>query len=101
MYFSDNLNKIEFTLYEPQVDMILHALELYAYNIHFIVKKGTEDYSMYNILIFHTYQQIMAHYSSNRYIAGYDPLKNCQLEIDRMKKKNYYQTRNYYKKNIA
>lgn len=95
------LHKIDFSLLEPEVDMILRALELYAYNLHFVVKSGTEDYSMCNILIFHTYNEIMAHYANNRYQCGYNPLKNCKLEIDRMKKKNYYGKKKYYKKNIA
>lgn len=101
MYFSDMLHKVDFSLYEPQVDMVLHALELYAYNLHFVCKDATEQYEIFNVLIFHTYQQIMAHYSSEKYKSGYEPLKNCQLEIDRMKKKNYYEVKNYYKKNIA
>lgn len=99
LYFSDNIHKINFSLYEPEIDMILHALELYAYNMHFVVKKGTDDYELYNILIFHTYNEIMSHYSSNKYVSGYNPLHNCELEINRMKKKNFYERKNY--KNIA
>lgn len=43
----------------------------------------------------------MANYNNGRYHSGYNPIKNCQLEIDRYKKRNYYNTKNYYKKNIA
>lgn len=101
MNFSDNIHKIDFSLYEPTVDIILRALELYAYNLHYLVKQGTDDYYYCNMLILHAYNGILVNYRDNRFQSGYNPIKNCQLEIDRYKKKNYFEKKNYYKKNIA
>lgn len=97
MFYSDNTNKINFSFYEFQVDMILHALELYAYNLHYIGRKSCEDYEQSNIILFYLYNEILAHYSRN-YHTAYDPSYNCRQEIDRIKKKNYYQQKKFYKK---
>lgn len=101
MYFSDSIHKVDFSLYEPTIDMILHALELYAYNLHYLVKQGTDEYYYCNMLILHAYNEILVHYRNNKYECGYNPIKNCQIEIDRYKRKNYHEAKNYYKKNIA
>lgn len=98
MYFSDNTNRISFSFYEFQIDMILHALELYAYNLHYIGRKSCEEYEESNIILFHLYNEILAHYNNNKINIGYNPIKNCQMEIDRIKKKNYYSVKKYNKK---
>lgn len=87
--FSDYLNQIDFTFYEHDIEIILRALELYAYNLHYVGRKSCEDYEQANIILFHLYNKILAHYSNYRNI-GYNPTYNCKLEIDRIKKKNIY-----------
>ena len=59
--FSDMLSKVEFSLLEPQVDLVLRSLELYAYNLHYIGRNSVENYEYSNILLFHTYKEILAH----------------------------------------
>ena len=94
---SDNLNYIDFHLLEGQVDIILKALELYAYNLHFTFSRE-EDYELLNSLIYYAYNSILERYSNNSYRIGYDVSKNCRLEIEHKKKKLYYDTKKYYKK---
>lgn len=94
--YSDFTNRINYEFYEFQVDMILKALELYAYNLHYIGRKSCEDYEQSNIILYHLYNEILSHYNNNKHI-GYNPSYNCKLEIDKLKKKNIYN----FKKNIA
>lgn len=98
MYFSDNMGKITISMYEPMIDMLLHSLELYAYNLHFINKNYCEDYELQNIFLKYAYEDILKAYNSQKYQQGYNCLSNCQSVIDTMKKKNYYQIKKYNKK---
>lgn len=94
---SENINKIEFSLLECQADIVLHALELYAYNLHFTFNQN-EDYEILNTMIFHTYEGILSRYTSNSYKIGYDVLYKCSQESQSIKKRNYYQRRAMYRK---
>lgn len=92
-----NTNKINFSFYEFQIDMLLHALELYAYNLHYIGRKSCEEYEQSNIILFYLYNEILSHYSSYNLKNCYNPCNNCKLEIERIKKKNIYYKKNFKK----
>lgn len=89
---SNNINKIDFSLLECQADIVLRALELYAYNLHYCFTR-TEEYEHINTMLYHTYESLLATYSNNRYRIGYDVLENCELQSNRIKKYNYYKSR--------
>lgn len=97
MKLSENINKIEFSLLECQADIVLHALELYAYNLHFTFSRD-EDYEILNTMLFHTYEGILARYSSNSYKIGYDVEHKCLQEAQAVKKRNYCQVKAMYLK---
>lgn len=91
----DKLDIISINLYRPFVEMLLRSLELYAYNLHYIVKQSSEDYVLYNIYIKYAYQELLK--SLDNYNVGYNCSYNCDLAIQRSKKRNFYK----YKKNVA
>lgn len=83
-------NRISITLYEPCIDIILHSIELYAYNLHFINKKYCDDYALQNLFIKYCYDDILSSYNSQKYNIGYNASYNCDLELQRIKKKKFY-----------
>ena len=96
---TDSINYISFNLLEGQVDIILKSLELYAFNLHnvFAVDKDSELEDLRNTLLYHTYNEILGTYKTNKYTIGYNVPKQCKMQIESKKKIKYYST----KKNIA
>ena len=84
MILSNNINKIEFSLLECQVDIVLRALELYAYNVHYCFSPS-EEYEHLNTMLFYTYEGILSNYSRNSYKIGYNVSETCALESNIVK----------------
>ena len=80
-------------LLNAQVDIILQALQLYAFNLHntFQFAVVPEDYEIKNALIFHTYEEIINNHNYNQ--CSYDVLKACRIELKRHKRKIYYKNK--------
>lgn len=99
MINTDSVNYITFNLLEGQVDIVLKSLELYAFNLHnvFAVDKDSELEDLRNSLLYHTYNEILSNYNSNKYRIGYNVSSECRRQVERKKKLKYYEA----KKNIA
>lgn len=97
MFNSDSINYVEFRLLEGQVDLVLEALQLYAFNLHKVwaVDKDSDLEDLRNALLFHTYEEIASKYSNSK--INYDVITSCRLERNR-KRRNIYLSS---KKNIA
>lgn len=97
MFNTDNINFVEFKLLEGQVDLILEALQLYAFNLHRVwaIDKNSDLEDLRNSLLFHTYEEIMSKYSNSK--INYDVISSCRLERKRKRNKIYLSA----KKNIA
>ena len=102
MLKTDNIKVIELRLLEEQIDLILRALELYAFNLHntWGIEIDSDLQELRNALIFHTYQGLMSVKTSNSYRIGYDITENYKEELRRKKKKMYLAMKNK-RKNIA
>ena len=50
-----------------------------------------------NTLLYHTYNQILGSYNSNKYRIGYNVSSECKRQVEHKKKLKYYEV----KKNIA
>lgn len=93
MLNTDSINYIELNLLESQVDLILDALQLYAFNFHRVwaVEKNSDLEDLRNSMIFYTYNQIQATYNRLNYShKDYNILDNCRLVSRRKKYKKYY-----------
>lgn len=99
MFNTDSVNHITFNLLEGQVDLILKSLELYAFNLHnvFAVDKDSDLEDLRNTMLYHTYNQILSCYNSNKYRIGYNVSTECKRQVEHKKKVKYYAV----KKNIA
>lgn len=97
MFSTDSINYIEFRLLEGQCDLILRALELYAYNFHYIVPNNDDKVDLRNQLLYYTYHEILNNYTVNRFNPGYE-IKNCKTRIESRKRNIYYTEKNKYKK---
>lgn len=97
MFNTDSINYVEFRLLEGQVDLILDALQLYAFNLHKVwsIDKNSDLEDLRNALLFHTYQEIVSKYNNSK--INYDVISSCRLERKRKRKKIYLIS----KKNIA
>lgn len=102
MLKTDNIKVIELRLLEEQIDLILRALELYAFNLHntWGIEIDSELQELRNALVFHTYEGLMSVKTSNNYRIGYNVTENCREELRRKKKKMYLSMKNK-RKNIA
>ena len=102
MFDTDSINFIEIKLLEGQVDLILRALELYAFNLHntWGIETDEDLQDLRNALLFHTYEGLMSKKVSNNYKIAYDVTENCREELKRKKKKMYLAMKNK-RKNIA
>ena len=96
MFDTDTINFIDLHLLVGQVDLILSALQLYAFNLHntwgIDIDSDRED--LRNSLLFHTYSQILDLYATKN--NRYDVLKSCQ-DFHRLQRQKIYKLR----KNIA
>lgn len=97
LFNTDSINYIEFRLLEGQVDLILEALQLYAFNLHKVwaIDKDSNLEDLRNALLYHTYEEIASKY--HNYKINFDVLGSCKLERQRKRKTTYLNT----KKNIA
>lgn len=95
-HLSENINFIDFRLLECQVDIVLRALELYTYNLHFTFCRE-ENYEILNSLIYYTYESIMSKYSNCQYRVGYDIEKTCKLELNRIRQQKYFNEKKFKK----
>lgn len=88
----DSINYIDLRLLEGQVDLILEALELYAFNFHkvYAIDKDSDLEDLRNCLLYHTYEQILNKKTNDSYRIGYDVSKYCRLEHERKKRVIYY-----------
>lgn len=102
LFNTDTINYISFSLLEGQVDLILRALELYAYNFHYISTKKDELEDLRNSLIYHTYHQILSNYTTCKYntYTGECIINECKNDAIQNRKRRYYKIKNKYK-NIA
>lgn len=98
MFDTDNIIPKEIKLIDGQIDIILKALELYAFNLHntWGIEVDTDLQNLRNALVFHTYESLLAQ-KNKGYKISYDIIKEYRLEQDRKRKKSYY----IAKKNIA
>lgn len=93
MLHTDNINYIELSLLESQIDLVLDALQLYAFNFHRVwaVDYDSDKEDLRNSLIFHTYEQIQSKYNSCRYThKDYDIRDNCKRISKQKVIKKYY-----------
>lgn len=95
MFDTDIINNIELHLLEGQIDLILEALELYAFNFHkvYAIDKDSNLEDLRNCLLYHTYETILSKKASNSYRIGYDVSKNCRLEHQRKRRIIYYRNK--------
>lgn len=91
MFDTDNIMPKEILLLDGQIDIILRALELYAFNLHNTWNVKTDDIKeeLRNALIFHTYEGLLAQRHGNYRIA-YDFAEEYRLEKERKRRKNYF-----------
>lgn len=100
IFNTDTINYISFSLLEGQVDIILRALELYAYVYHFISTKHDDLEDLRNSLIFHTYNEILSHYTDCKFVtyAGECIINECYNQVNSNKKRRYHVIKNKLKK---
>lgn len=93
MFDTDNISYIDLHLLNCQVDLILQALQLYAFNFHNVWSVDTDSdlEELRNALLFHTYEQIQDKYSSNCH--NYDILYNCRHSSRSKKITHYYKNK--------
>ena len=97
MFSKDNIDYIELKLFDTQIDLILNALQLYAFNFHRVwpVERNCDIEEYRNSIIFHTYEQIQAVYNSYGYShKDYSVLYNCRLTSRNNKIRKYKQAKN-------
>lgn len=104
MFNTDSINYIEFRLLEGQVDLVLEALQLYAFNLHKVwaIDKDSDLEDLRNALLYHTYEEIAEKYYNSKMDfnisrINFDVLGSCRLERQRKRKKIFLNA----KKNIA
>lgn len=102
MFNTENINFLEIKLLEGQVDLILRALELYAFNLHntWGLEVDNDLQELRNALLFHTYEGLISIKTNNTYKIAYNVTENCREELLR-KKRKIYLARKKKEKNIA
>lgn len=96
MLNTENINYIELNLLEGQVDLILDALQLYAFNFHRVwpVDYDSAKEDLRNALLFHTYEQIQCKYNSSRYThREYNVINSCRAIHRRKRVQNFYNSK--------
>ena len=92
MFETEEIGHVNFSFLYSQIDIILRALELYAYNFNFIVPvdKDSDLQNLRMSLIFHTYHEILAKYGNNKeFIKGSAEIENTKNFYNKNKKRNY------------
>ena len=82
---------IDVRLLEGQVDLILRAMELYAFNLHHTwgINYDEDIQELRNALLFHTYEELINKKNNTEYQIGYDVTHNCRKILTSKKKKLY------------
>ncbi len=91
MFDTDNIIPKEIKLLDGQIDIILRALELYAFNLHntWNVKVDDNKEELRNALIFHTYEGLLSA-KNGEYKIAYDVIGEYELERERKRKRIYF-----------
>lgn len=94
MFDTDNIISKEIKLLDGQIDLLLKALELYAFNLHntWGVEVDSNLSELRNALLFHTYESLISQKNGN-YDIKYNVLKECELLSNRKKKTLYFKAR--------
>lgn len=87
------MDYVELRLLNEQVEVLLQALQLYAFNFHntWNVKTDSDEEDKRNALIFYTYEYLSNNYNYTR--PTYDVLKACRTTLQRKKRKIYYKNK--------
>ncbi len=90
MFNTDNIIPKEIQLLDGQIDIILRALELYAFNLHNTWGIKTDDNlnELRNALVFHTYESLLSQ-KGGEYKIAYDIIEEYHIEKERKRKKLY------------
>lgn len=100
MFDTDNIIPKQIELLDGQIDIILRALELYAFNLHntWGMEVDNDLNELRNALLFHTYEGLLSQ-KNGEYKIAYDVIKEYELEQRRklVKKRLYFKSQ----KNIA
>ena len=80
MFNHDDINFIDIRLLEGQIDLILRALELYAFNLHntWGIEVDEDLQELRNATLFHTYHELLGKKLDSSYRIGYDVEENCR-----------------------
>ena len=91
MFDTDNIITVNVSLLEGQIDLILRALELYAFNLHHTwgVEVDEDLHELRNALLFHTYEGLTSVKTNFNYRQAYDVTGNCRRELGKKKKLLY------------
>ena len=91
MFDTDNIIPIEIELLDGQIDIILRALELYAFNLHnaWGIEVDNHLNELRNALLFHTYESLLSQ-KTKEYRVAYDLSKEYKIEQNRKRKKAYF-----------
>lgn len=100
MFDTDNIIPKEIRLLDGQIDIILRALELYAFNLHNTWSVNVDDSKeeLRNALLFHTYEGLLAEKTSllalsktnGEYKIAYDVIEEYYIIRSRNKFAFYY-----------
>lgn len=96
MFDTDNIIPKEIKLLDGQIDIILRALELYAFNLHNTWSVNVDDRKeeLRNALLFHTYEGLLSQKKNGEYKIAYDFAGEYRLEKERKKRKIYFARKN-------
>ena len=100
MFKPETVNFIDLRLLDCQVEMILDALQLYAYNFHRVwpVNYDNKLEETRNSFIYYTYSQIQAKYNLCGFAGkDYNVLKECEILAKRKDYRNYLLKKDKYK----
>ena len=91
MFDTDNIIPKEIRLLDGQIDIILRALELYAFNLHNTWSVNVDDSKeeLRNALLFHTYEGLLAE-KNGEYKIAYDVIEEYYIIRSRNKFAFYY-----------
>ena len=101
MFRPETVNYIDLRLLDCQVELILDALQLYAYNFHRVwaVNYDNKLEEVRNSFIYYTYNQISATYNLCGFSArDYNVLRECKILAKRKDYKNYILNKEKHKK---
>ncbi len=90
MFDTDNIIPKEVKLLDGQIDIILRALELYAFNLHHTWNVNVDDNKeeLRNALLFHTYEGLLSA-KKGEYTIAYDVVEEYRIEKERKRKRIY------------